>query len=568
MPQRSKLMRRKLFIGVIALAFFTSAACSRQPEYDVLIVNGLVVDGSGSPGIRADVAIRGDRIVKVGDLKSARAHKTIDATGLVVAPGFIDMLGQSELIGLVDPRVPSKIHQGITTEITGEGESIAPLNEALIRIMQPVLNHYALTVDWRTLGEYFTRFKKQGMAINLGTFIGATQVRAYVLDSENRPPTKEELEKMKTQVAEGMRQGALGVSTSLIYSPAIYAQTDELVALAKVAAQYGGIYASHIRNEGDHIFEALDEAFLIGREAKIGVEIWHLKVAGQDMWGRMPEVLQKIESARASGIDVGADQYPYIAAATNLAACMPPWAHEGGNEKMIERLKERKLRKRIKKELPVRSDKWESEWFDVRGAPGILISSVFNPKMKVYEGKRLDEIARMRGESDPMDTLMNLIIEDNAHTGAIYFSMSEEDVKAALKKPWVAVDCDYGASNPTGILADEKPHPRAYGTFPRILGKYVREEKTLPLEAAIQKMTSVAARRVGLRDRGLIREGNFADLTLFDPVRIMDKATFENPHQFSVGIEYVFVNGQLELEHGEQNSTRAGRPLLGPGYKQ
>ena len=297
------------------------------------------------------------------------------------------------------------------------------------------------------------------------------------------------------------------------------------------------------------------------------MEIWHLKVAGRDMWGKMPEVLQKIESARAQGVDVGADQYPYIAAATSLAACMPPWAHEGGNEKLIERLKDKKLRARIKKELPLRSDKWESEWFDVGGAPGILISSVLNPKLKGYEGKRLDEIAKIRGDSDPMDTLMNFIIEDNAQTGAIYFSMSEEDVRAALKIPWVAVDCDYGASNPTGVLADEKPHPRAYGTFPRILGKYVREEKVLPLEVAIEKMTSVAARRVGLRDRGLIKEGNFADLTLFDPGRVSDRATFENPHQFPVGIEYVLVNGRLELEHGEQNATLAGQPLRGPGYK-
>jgi dihydroorotase/N-acyl-D-amino-acid deacylase len=562
------MMQKQFFFIAVAAVLFSCSACSRQPDYDVLIVNGTVMDGSGSPGVRADVAVQGDRIVKVGDLKKARARKTIDATGLVVAPGFIDMLGQSELIGLVDPRVPSKIHQGITTEITGEGESIAPLNDALIKIMQPLLDHYKLTVDWRTLGEYFARFKKQGMAINLGSFIGATQVREYVLDSENRVPTKEELEEMKSQVAEAMQRGALGVSTSLIYSPAIYAKTDELVALAQVAARYGGIYASHIRNEGDHIFEALDEAFQIGREAGVGVEIWHLKVAGQDMWGKMPDVLQKIESARAHGVDVGADQYPYIAAATNLAACMPPWAHEGGNQKMIERLKDRKLRARIKKELPLRSDLWESEWFDVGGAHGILISSVYNPKLKVYEGMRLDEIAKIRGESDPMDTLMNLIIEDNAQTGAIYFSMSEEDVRAALKMPWVAVDCDYGASNPTGILADEKPHPRAYGTFPRILGKYVREEKVLPLEVAIQKMTSVAARRVGLRDRGMIKEGNFADLTLFDPGRVLDRATFENPHQFPVGIEYVLVNGRLELEHGEQNATLAGQPLHGPGYKQ
>lgn len=559
-------MKRMSFVA-ICFVLISLTRCSRKPDYDLLIVNGTIVDGSGSPGVRADVAVKGERIVKVGDLKAASAVKIVNASGLVVAPGFIDMLGQSEMIGLVEPRVPSKIHQGITTEITGEGESIAPLNDTLIRITQPTLDHYKLAVDWRTLGEYFTRFKKQGMAINLGTFVGATQVRAYVLDSENRAPTKEELERMKTLVAEAMKDGALGLSTSLIYSPAIYAKTGELIELAKVASQYGGVYASHIRNEGDHINAALDEAFQIGRDAKIGIEIWHLKVAGKDMWGKMPEVLKKIEEARASGLDVQADQYPYIAAATNLAACMPPWVHEGGNEKMIERLKDKKLRERIKEEIPVRSAQWESEWYEVNGAHGILISSVLNPRLKPYEGKRLDEIALLREEGDPMDTLMNLIIEDKAQTGAIYFSMNEDDVKAALKKPWVAVDCDYGASNLTGILSDEKPHPRAYGSFPRILGRYVREERVLPLEVAIQKMTSTAARRVGLKDRGLIKEGNFADITVFNPQTVIDKATFENPHQFPVGIEFVLVNGQVALDHGQQTTALAGQPLRGPGYK-
>jgi dihydroorotase/N-acyl-D-amino-acid deacylase len=561
-------MNTRHAIPVLLMLLLTLGACSSKPEYDLLVLNGLVIDGSGSPGVRADVGIRGDRIIKVANLKGARAKKTIDAGGRVVAPGFIDMLGQSEWVGLVEPGVPSKVHQGITTEITGEGDSVAPLNDALIKIMQPFLEHYKLTVDWRTLEGYFNRFQRQGMAINLGTFVGATQVRAYVMDSENRPPTREELDKMKSLVADAMKEGALGLSSALIYSPAIYAKTDELIELAKVAAQYGGIYATHIRNEGDHINTALEEAFRIGRDAHIGVEIWHLKVAGKDMWGKMPDVLKKIEEARASGLDVQADQYPYIAAATSLAASIPPWAHEGGNEKMIERLKEKKNRERIKKELPVRSDRWESEWYEVDGAHGILISSVLNPKLKGYEGKRLDEVAALRGEKDPMDTLMNIVIEDQAQTGAIYFSMNEGDVRAALKIPWVAVDCDYGASNPTGILSEEKPHPRAYGSFPRILGKYVREEKVLPLEVAIQKMTSTAARRVRLKDRGLIKEGYFADVVIFDPQLVADRATFENPHQFPVGMDYVVVNGQVELEHGQQNAVRAGRPLYGPGYKQ
>ncbi len=509
-----------LVTGLMTILFFL-ASCSRKPEYDLVILNGTLVDGSGSPGYQADVGVRGDRIVKIGDLRKARAARTIDAERKVVAPGFIDMLGQSELLGLAVPYVPSKIHQGITTEITGEGESIAPLNDALIRSMQPTLDHYKLRVDWRTLGEYFHRFRRTGMAVNLGAFVGATQVREYVLDSENCAPTPEELNRMKALVASAMKDGALGLSTALIYSPAIYAKTDELIALAKVAAEYGGIYATHLRNEGDQIGPALDEAFRIGREAKIGVEIWHLKVAGKDMWGKMPEILRKIEAARAAGVDVQADQYPYTAAATSLAASLPPWDHEGGTEKMIERLKDKKIRERIKREMPMRSANWESEWY-----------------------------------------------EDNAQTGAIYFSMDEDDVKAALQKPWVAVDCDYGASNPTGILADEMPHPRAYGTFPRILGKYVREEKMLPLEIAIQKMTSTAAARVGLKERGLIKEGYFADITVFDPRTVADKATFENPHQFPVGIDYVVVNGQVEINRGRQTNVLAGRPLLGPGVQR
>lgn len=538
-------------------------------DYDTLIRNGRVVDGSGNPWYWADVGIKGDRIAFVGHIpNSATAKRTIDATGLIVAPGFIDMLEQSEFSLLVDRQAVSKLTQGITTGITGEGNSISPQNKATIEDNTDWLEHYHQTVDWTDLNGYFTRLEKQGSGINLGTYVGAAQVREYVIGHDDRAATPEELRKMQGLVEQEMKEGALGVSTALIYAPGNYASTDELIALAKSAARYGGIYASHIRNEGNDEMAALDEAFRIGREARIPVHIFHLKTAGADDWGKMPNVIAAIENARKQGIEVTANQYPYIASATSLGAAIPPKYHAGGTDAFVARLKDPATRAQIKKELssPAQGG-GENMWRGTGGPQGILVSSVLNPELKKYEGKRISEVAKMMNE-DPMDALMDLVAADRDNVGAIYFSMSEPDVRLAMQQPWVAVGTDYSEVSPTGPLAEGKPHPRAYGSFPRILGLYVRDEHVLTLENAIRKFTSLPAQIVRLQDRGLLKPGFFADITIFNPNTVKDVATFENPSQISQGIEYVFVNGVLSVEHEKVTGQVGGRPLRGPGYQK
>lgn len=515
------------------------------------------------------MGLRGDRIVFVGRAPaSATAPRTIDARGLVVAPGFIDMLGQSEVSLLIDPRAVSKITQGITTEITGEGSSIAPLDDRLAREARKIerLERLGIPVDWRTLEQYFARLEKQGSGINLGTFVGAAQVRRMVIGDDDRAPTREELRRMEALVDEAMQQGAMGVSSSLIYAPGSYAKTEELIALARVAARHGGVYASHIRNESDGILEALDEAFRIGREAGLPVEIWHLKTAGKENWGRMGQVLERIEQARAAGVDVTADQYPYIASSTSLSACIPPKYQSGGTEAFLARLRDPAQRAAMRHDiLTLRGSDFDNAWMGVRGPEGVLIASVADPALKKYEGKTMAEIAALE-KKDPLEAMLDLVLAGRDQVGAVYFEMHEDDVRLAMLRPWVAVNNDSSAASPTGPLAESKTHPRAYGTFPRILGKYVREEKLLPLEEAIRKFTSLPAQRMKLADRGLLRAGYFADVTVFDPATVRDVATFEDPHQTSVGIEYVFVNGVLTLEKGQFTGKVGGRPLRGPGY--
>jgi dihydroorotase/N-acyl-D-amino-acid deacylase len=540
---------------------------AQTEAYDLIIMNGRIVDGSGNPWFYGDVAIRGDRIIKVGRVAAARAKRRLDARGKIVAPGFIDMLGQSEMNLLIDPQAQSKIYQGITTEITGEGGSIAPLTDYIIKEMQPTLDHYNLKADWRTLDEYFKRLERSKSAINLATYVGATQVRQAVLKDENRPPTPAELEQMKQLVAQAMEDGAVGISTSLVYAPAFYAKTEELIELAKVASRYGGVYASHMRNESNAIMAALDEAIRIGKEANIPVEIFHLKMGGKSNWGRMSEVLRKIEAARAEGLDITADQYPYIAGATALSASIPPWAHADGNAKFMERLKDPAIRQRLKKEMQTITTEWENFYLGVGGGSGILISSVLNPELKKYEGKRINEIAKMMNKTDEIDALFDLVIADQNQVGAIYFMMNEDDMRLALRKPWVSVGVDYGTTALTGPLAEGKAHPRAFGSYPRILGRYVRDEKILTLEEAIRKMTSLAANRFHFNDRGLIKPGFFADIVIFDPQKINDVATFEDPNRLSVGMNYVMVNGIPVLENGRLTGALPGRPLRGIGYK-
>ncbi|HTK95826.1 MAG TPA: amidohydrolase family protein [Terriglobales bacterium] len=554
-------------LALFLLAFSSLFALAQTPQYDVLIRNGRVVDGSGNPWVYADVGIVGDRIAFIGHADpDVTAKRVIDAKGFVVAPGFIDMLGQSEVSVLIDKQATSKVTQGVTTEITGEGESVAPQNDFTIAEAKDFLEHFHLTVDWRTLDEYFQRLEKNGSGVNIGTYVGATQVREMVLGKENRPPTEEELKQMVEYVEDAMLDGALGVSTSLIYAPANYANTDELIALAKAASKHGGIYSSHIRNEGDQEMAALDEAFRIGREANLPVEIWHFKAAGRQNWGKMKDAIARIEQARASGLDVTADQYPYVAAATSLGATIPPHFHSGGEDAFVKRLQDPAVRKQIRDELTGPEGKGgENLWRGTGGPDGILVVSVLNPALKKYEGRTVAQIAKEQGK-DPFEALIDFVVADRDNTGAVYFSMSEEDVRLAMQQPWVAVDTDYGAVSTTGPLSESKSHPRAWGTFPRILGKYVRDEHVLRLEDAIRKMTSLAAQRVRLVDRGLLRTGYFADVTVFDPENVIDVATFEDPNRPAAGIQYVLVNGVLELDRGKLTGDVGGRPLRGPAY--
>jgi dihydroorotase/N-acyl-D-amino-acid deacylase len=566
-----EMNRRLLFLLVVTACGVGAPApapARSDGPYDLILKGGWIVDGSGNPRYQGDVALGGDRIVAVGFLGSATARDTLDVSGLVVAPGFIDMLGQSEINVLIDNRVVSKVTQGITTEVTGEGDSPAPLTERLVAQDSAFLRRYHLSVDWLDLDGYFRHLERTGSTVNIATFVGATQVRRAVVGDEDRKATPAEITHMAALVDTAMRQGALGLSTSLIYAPAIYASTDELVILARVARRYGGIYATHMRNEGAGIDVALNETFHIARAADIPVEIWHLKVSGRPNWGRMPHVLARIDSARAAGIDVTADQYSYIASATSLDATIPVWALSGGRDSLLIRLRDPGTRARIRQEMvgPAAAKRGENMYRGADGADGILIASTFEDSLKYLQGKRVGEIARARGR-DPVETLFDILLADHSRTGAIYFSMNEQDLQAAMKTWWVAVNTDYGGVAPDGPFGDISPHPRTYGSFTRILGRYVRDQKLMPLEYAVRKMTSLAAQRVGLTDRGLVRPGMFADITVFDPATVMDRATFEQPHQPSVGIEYVLVNGQVVLRQGQLTSARPGRGLRGPGYR-
>jgi dihydroorotase/N-acyl-D-amino-acid deacylase len=557
-----------LFFGVIGLSFMNKPARinASPPEYDLIIRHGRVIDGTGRMGFLADVAIKDDRIARIGNLRGARAKREIDARGQIVAPGFIDMLGQSEQYVLIDPRAMSKVMMGVTTEITGEGESIAPVNDRILKEQEDFNRRFNLTVDWRTFDEYFKRLDNQGAGINLGSFVGATQVREYVIGYDNRAPTAAELTQMKQLVADAMKDGALGVSTSLQYVPARFAKTDEIVELAKVAQQYGGIYITHQRSEANAIDDSMKEVFEIARRANIPAEIWHFKTAYKKNWGRMPEMLQRIAAARRRGLKITADVYPYVAGSTSLSACLPPWALEGGTDKMVARLKDSSTRERLKKEITTDAKDWENIYLGSGGPSGILIGSVTNRDLNNWQGKRLSEIAAAQNK-DPLDALFDFIIADHGQTGAIFFMMQESDMNAALKSPFVSICTDSGARATDGPLAGSKSHPRGWGTYPRILGHYVRDEKLMPLELAIHKMTGLPASNVGLKQRGLLRESYFADITIFDPKTVIDRATFEEPNQYPAGINYVIVNGQIEVDNGQRTAVNSGRVLRGPGYR-
>jgi dihydroorotase/N-acyl-D-amino-acid deacylase len=555
-------------LGEIAAAAYDAPLDSQSAAggYDLLIRNGHIIDGTGNPWYAADIAIQGERIAAIGDLHDVHAKREIDAQGRIVSPGFIDMLGQSELALLIDNRSLSKLSQGITTEITGEGGSIAPQNEKTLAPLKPFLDHYKLSVDWTTLDGYFRRLEKQGTPLNIGTYVGSAQVREAVIGDDDRAPTPAELEQMKALVEQAMKDGALGISSALIYPPNIYAKTDELIELAKVASKYGGLYATHMRSEGASEMAALGEAVRIGREAHLPVEIFHLKVSGKARWGNMHNVVATIQSSRDSGLDIAADMYPYTAGATALASALPPWVADGGPQKLLARLKDAAARAHIKKDLAGDHPDWENLFYDCGGASGVLLASVQNTELKQFEGKTLDDVAKAWKKS-PEDTLMDFVLADSAQTGAIYFIAGEDDLKDGLAQPWTSIGLDANEMSLDGAIFEPHTHPRAFGSMPRFLGHYVRDEHLLPLEAAIRKITSLPAQREHLEGRGLLKPGYFADVTIFNPASILDHATYTNPAQLSEGIDFTIVNGQIEFDHGKLTGATAGRVLRGRGWK-
>jgi N-acyl-D-amino-acid deacylase len=564
--------RRAVILSLVAYAILAvkpaaqnNPASTSGATYDVLIRHGHVLDGSGGREFAADLAISGDRIAAIGKLENAQAKTVIDASGLIVSPGFIDMLGQSEEALLIDNRALNKLSQGITTEITGEGGSIAPQNELTIAAVKPLLEQYHLAIDWTDLEGYFRRLERRGTPLNLGTYVGAAQVREAVLGDVNRAPTPAELGTMKALVAEAMRQGAFGISTALIYPPGHYAKTDELIELAKVAAQYKGIYATHMRSEGQSEMEALDEAIHIGREAHLPVEIFHLKVSGKSRLGSMTTVVAKIQAARDSGLEIAADMYPYVAGGTALASALPPWAADGGLKMLLQRLRDPAARQRIAAEMAKPHTDWENLYFDCGGGTGVVISSVVNPALKKYEGMNVAEMAKTESKPE-MDALLDFILADEGQSFALFFMASEEDLQAGLRQPWTSIGLDANVTGLDGPLFEPHAHPRGWGSMPRFLGHYSRDLKLFLLPEAVRKITGFPAQREHLKDRGLLKLGFYADITIFDPKTIIDMATFTAPNAVSKGVEYVFVNGQLEYEKGKLTGATAGRPLYGQGY--
>ena len=555
----------KIF-ALVAVLGGTIAVQAEAPSYDYILRGGRIVDGTGAPWFYGDLAITGDRIAAIGGLGKASARQTISADGLVVAPGFIDLQGQSEFNLLVDPRAASKITQGVTSEITGEGSSIAPLNDRLLRELQPEAEKYGVQLDWRSLSEYFRHLERVQPAINLGTFVGAGSVREYVVGKENRPANAAELDEMRQLVATAMEQGAFGLSTALEYVPDVFASTDEIIELARVARRYGGVYFTHQRSESDRIFASLEEVFRISERAQIPATIWHLKTAYPENFGKMGEVLERIQAARARGVDVAATAYPYTRGSNDLVACFPSWVQEGSTDQMIARLKDPALRARAKKEMDDASASWENQWRGSGGPQGVTLIQVLNRELSRYEGMNFVEIGRAMGK-DPKDAAMDIAIADQGKSQVVIAIMAEADVRAAIENPLVAYGSDSPAQAEDGPLSLTKGHPRAFGTFPRILASDVRTEHRMRLEEAVRKMTSLAASRVGITDRGILRPGMMADVVVFDPATIQDRATYTDPLHYSAGVRDVFVNGRPVVLGGRMTSERSGRVLRGPAYQ-
>jgi N-acyl-D-amino-acid deacylase len=553
----------KTFLAVLAVLLAQPAAAAET--YDVILRGGTLYDGSGGKPFTGDVAIRGDRIAKVGDLGDARGKSEIDVRGLAVAPGFVNMLSWATDSLIVDGRGMSDIKQGVTLEVMGEGFSMGPLNDAMKKESKEQQGDIKYDITWTTLGEYLDHLVQLGISPNVASFVGATTVRVHEIGYADRPPTAEELERMKTLVRQAMEEGALGIGSSLIYAPAFYSKTDELVALSEVAGQYGGMYISHMRSEGNRVEQAVEELIEISRRGKLPAEIYHLKFGGRQNWGKIDKVLQKIEDARAAGLHITADMYTYTAGATGLDAAMPPWVQEGGYEAWANRLKDPKIRERVKKEMSTPTDDWENLYL-FAGADKVLLAGFKNDALKPLTGKTLAEVAKMRGKS-PEETAMDLVIEDGSRVGTIYFIMSEDNVKRQIALPWVSFGSDAEAPVPEGVFLKSNTHPRAYGNVARLLGKYVRDEKVIPLEEAVRKLSALPAENLKIRERGRLQEGWFADLAIFDPAKVQDHATFEKPHQYSTGMVHVFVNGVQVLKDGEHTGAKPGRVVRGPGWK-
>jgi N-acyl-D-amino-acid deacylase len=534
--------------------------------FDIVIHNGTLYDGSGATPFVGDVAINRDAIAGVGSLKNAHGRTDIDAAGLAVAPGLINMLSWATDSLIQDGRSQGDIRQGVTLEVMGEGESMGPLNDRMKKDMVEQQGDIKYAVEWTTLGEYLEYLVERGVSTNVASFVGAATVRIHALGYENRAPTPDELEQMRGLVGQAMQEGALGLASALIYAPACYAQTDELIALARVAAEYGGLYISHIRNEGNAILESLDELLTIARQAGIAAEIYHLKLSGRSNWDQLDNVIEKIEAARAQGLRITADMYNYAASSTGLDAAMPGWVQEGGLPAWIERLKDPAIRERVKQEMSTPGDGWENTYHAAGAPDNVLLVGFKNDALKPLTGKTLAQVAAMRGQS-PEDTVMDLVIQDNSRVGVVYFTMSEDNVRRQIALPWMSFGSDGGSMATEGVFLKSSTHPRAYGNFARLLGKYVREEKIIPLQEAIRRLTSLPARNLKLDRRGSLAPGYFADVVVFDPARIKDHATFDQPHQYSTGVAHVFVNGVQVLKDGEHTGAKPGRAVRGPGWK-
>jgi N-acyl-D-amino-acid deacylase len=563
-PMKRKFFWASVFLTIVFTMFAQDPSPSPPADFDVIIKGGTVYDGTGAEPKQADVAIRGDRIAGIGDFKTAKGKTIIDAKGLAVAPGFINMLSWSTESLIQDGRSQSEIRQGVTTEIMGEGESMGPVND---RVREHKIRQQAdikYDIIWNTLAEYLQYLEKRGVSCNVASFIGATTIREYVIGFEDKAPTPEQLDQMRELVRKEMEAGALGIGTSLIYPPAFYAKTDELIELCKVAAKYQGKYISHMRSEGSRVLEALDELIRISREAKIPAEVYHIKVSGRENWPKIDDLLSRIEAAQREGLKITADMYTYTAGGTGLDASLPPWTEDGGYPAFFKRLRDPATREKIKAEVQKPTGAWENLYLDAGGPEHILLVEFKSEKLKPLTGKTLAEVVKMRGK-DPIDTAMDLIAEDESRIGALYFIISEENVKKELAKPWISFGSDEASQAPEGVFLKSNPHPRAYGNFARVLGKYGRDEKLIPMKEAIRRLSGLPATNLGLDHRGFLKEGMFADVTVFDPATITDHATYEKPHQYATGVKHVFVNGAQVLKDGEHTGAKPGRALWGPG---